>query len=465
VLTYVFVFFYAGYGDIIAHNDSERLFSIVIMVLGSTCLAYIVSELSDHVFNKGSGKGQQDHKISVTRDYFVQNASPQSWRDAMIKHFSFLMEKRTAFDDRLIWSQMPHALRMDLIQHISSDDFNKIVLFKTVKSSVLCALFRYSEYCMLPENSFMYTFETGSAGLYFVLEGYAEVVDEKDASKVTENGDPMIVIASIQEGMFFGHENLLNTTFDYLGIRAKSDLFTLVIPNENIDRMKKEAPVIYETLVYVIDEAVKISFGTYDVAPNVGVLKRNISKIMRMKNFIKKAQGSVSAKHKLEESLKKSIGTAYNWFNSDVDEAKSLYQIFSRKSIIAEMKAKKKKIDDSTQSIMSDGSYAQFQAIKEKRLELDNSLSPARSVRISSRSMYATLYNVDPEDKRRHSQSMSIRKVSDGDEKDDNEQGDMFTQLKEEPSRCNNDSSSSDSDRGEVVDGEVFGEFVPFGPI
>eukprot|EP00603_Paraphysomonas_imperforata_P015122 CAMPEP_0114457472 /NCGR_PEP_ID=MMETSP0104-20121206/4180_1 /TAXON_ID=37642 ORGANISM="Paraphysomonas imperforata, Strain PA2" /NCGR_SAMPLE_ID=MMETSP0104 /ASSEMBLY_ACC=CAM_ASM_000202 /LENGTH=1284 /DNA_ID=CAMNT_0001630019 /DNA_START=112 /DNA_END=3966 /DNA_ORIENTATION=+ len=396
-----------GYGDIHARNDSERVFSIIIMVLGSTGLAYIISELSDHVFNKGSGKGQQDYKISISRDYFMQNSSPQSWRDSMIKHFSFLMEKRTAFDDRLIWSQMPHSLRTELIRHVSHEDFSKIALFKTIKSSVLCALYKYAEYCMLSADSFMYTFETGSAGLYFVLKGYAEVVDEKAASKITEGADPTIVIASIQEGMFFGHESIMQTTFDYLGIRAKSDMLTLFFPSESIARMKKEVPVIYETLVYIIDEAVKISFGTYDVGKNVGVLKRNISKIMKMKKFIKKTENSLSTRNKFVKSLRTSISRFYRWITSDVDEAKSLYQLFSRKDSIAEIKAKKKEIEDSKRLVLSDGSYERFRAIKEQKEELDFSLSPARSNRISSRRMYASLYNVDPEDKRRHSQSMS----------------------------------------------------------
>jgi hypothetical protein len=374
------------------------------MVMGSTGMAYIISEMSGHVFNKGSGKGQQDHILSISRDYFIENASPQSWRDAMIKHFSYLTNKKTAFDDCLIWSQMPHSIRTDLIHHVSQESFSKITLFKSLKPSVLCALYKYTEYCMLPKDSFMYTFETGSGGLYFVLEGYAEVIDERDTSKITENEDAMVVVAAIQEGMFFGHENLLNSTFDFLGIRAKSNLFTIYIPNENVARMKKEVPLLYETLVYIIEEAVKISCGTYDVSNYVGVLKKNVSKILKMNEFIKKTESAVLLT-KEREAI--STNVVFKWLQSDIDEAKSLYNIFGRKHVIDELKAKKKKIDESIKSIMSAVSYEKFQAIKKKRLMLDTLAYPTQSCHSSSRNIYASLYRVSDTEKKRYTQSLS----------------------------------------------------------
>lgn len=370
-----------GYGDVVARNDTERAFSIVVMVLGSTGLAYVVTEMTEHVFDKGSGKGQQDHKLSISRDNFIQNATPQSWRDAMIKHFSYLMDKKTAFDDCLIWTQLPHSIRVPLISHLSSEDFKQIPLFNSVKPCVLCALYKYSEYCMLPQDSFMYTFQTGTAGLYFVLKGNAQVIDEKDVSKMTETGDPMIVIASIQEGMFFGHEVLLNIDFDFLGIRAKSDLYTLFIPNEKLARMKTEVPLIHETLIYIIQEAVKISFGTYDVPSNVGVLKRNASKLLQFRSAIRQKRPVPPSRY---SPFARVLNRFNSWIHSDVDEAKSLYQMFGRKSVIAALKQKKKKIDEANKAVISDDSYEKFKALKLKK---------QRSVK-RNRKVYASLYDV-----------------------------------------------------------------------
>ena len=384
-----------GYGDIFARNDSERLFSIVIMILGSTGLAYIVSEMSDHVFNKGSGKGQQDYKLSISRDYFIRNACPQSWRDALIKHFSFLMDKQTAFDHRAIWDQMPHSLRNDLIYHICQEDFSKITLFKSLKKSVLCTLYRYTEYCMLPQGSFMYTFETGSGGLYFVLKGFAEVIDEKDP-KNNDAVDPLVVIASIQEGMFFGHEVMLRSTFDFLGIRARSDLFTLVFQKESIARMKDEVPLVYDALFYVIEEAVKLSVGTYDTSLNVGVIKRNISKILKMKKIIKKKEKPASHDSIFKRMMK--------WFSSDVNEAKALYHIFNRTSVINETKARLKQVEDQHRAVMSECSYEKFAALKAQRLENSSSNSPEQP---SSKGIYSTLYSKKDEMRCRQVDSIS----------------------------------------------------------
>ena len=252
---------------------------------------------------------------------------------------------------------------------------------------------------MVPKDSFMYTFETGSGGLYFVIKGYAEVVDEHDDSKYNDTGDDIMVIASIQEGMFFGHESLLNSTFDFLGIRAKSDLSTLFISNENLSRMKHEVPLVYDTLFYVVDEAVKISFGTYDLTTkNVSV--RNFE-FKRNKDVLISSSRIARTKQKLGSSIR----SMYDWINSDVDEAKSLYLKLSGKSA---MKARRKKIDDKKKLIMSDGSYEKFLAMKAKRLLLDMSPSPMQPCRSSGRHTYASLYKVNSEDKSNYCKSLSV---------------------------------------------------------
>ena len=161
--------------------------------------------------------------------------------------------------------------------------------------------------------------------------------------------------------------------------------------------MKHEVPLVYDTLFYVIDEAVKISFGTYEVATNLTVLKRTISRIMRMRIFWgKKTESLIIESTKVAEHAliygRKIYNLIHNYINSDVDEAKSLYQKFTLKSDISELKAKKKKMEEKKKLIMSDGSYERFHAIKAKRRLQDMSASPMQSYR-SSRNIYASLYN------------------------------------------------------------------------
>ena len=402
-----------GYGDIVAQNDSERLFSIVVIVLGSTGLPYIISEMSHHVFNKGSGKGRAAHQLNVARDYFIQNSSPQSWRDAMIQHFAYLMGEETAFDHRLIWSQMPHSLRTDVIQHVSREDFDNIALFKPLKTSVLCSLYMYTEHCMVTKGSFMYTFETGSGGLYFVLQGYAEVVDEKVESKDSDIEDRIRPVSLISEGMFFGHEALLKSSFDFCGIRAKSDLYTLFISTENLSRMKKEVPLVYDTLVYVLDEAVKMSAGTYELPTDDSgaIVQKFVSRIMRMKTFLAEKKEIISnstAAQKLDSSIK----NMYKWLNSDVNEAQNLHQtLFSTSTNISEQKAKKKVSEEFNKALMSDSNREKFLVIKAEKQQLEISLSEMQSNRSSSRRFCRALSRVSEEDSSRSrslSRSMSI---------------------------------------------------------
>lgn len=402
-----------GYGDIVAQNDSERLFAIIIMVLGSTGLPYIVSEISNHVFDQGSGKGQQDKQLSISRDYFIQNATPQSWRDAILRQFSFLMEKQTAFDHRLIWSQMPHALRRDVMYHVSQEDFDKIPLFHSIIPSVLCAIYKYSNYCMTLKDSFMYTFETESAGLYFVLKGFAEVVDaapDSESFKATSTNDPMVVIAPISEGMFFGQEVLTKSPFNFLGIRAKSDLYTLLITTENLALMKVEVPLVYETLLFVIEQALAMSSSeaATEMTSNDSLMeKTSNSRLMRMSQYCSEGK-LLLTKSKAAQKVEKFVKKCLSWFNSDVDEAKSLYQTYGNKSVISELKAKKKILEEKNRALLPDSvSREKFLAIQSKSKELDSAPSEVLSMRSSSRRIHRSLSRVSEENSLNASKSMS----------------------------------------------------------
>ncbi|CAE7776515.1 AKT1, partial [Symbiodinium microadriaticum] len=71
-----------GYGDVTAMNDGERLFSVFVMVMGSTILAYIVGTVSAQAFNKNGGKGLQEQKLCLVRDYLAEQGTPKTLREA-----------------------------------------------------------------------------------------------------------------------------------------------------------------------------------------------------------------------------------------------------------------------------------------------------------------------------------------------------------------------------------------------
>lgn len=230
-----------GYGDIYARNDDERIYSIVVMVAGSNILAYIVGTVGAHAFDRTGSKGLQETKLGLIRDYLAEQGTPKSLREATIRHFCYVLENKTPFQEVDIWKNLPHALRHDTIFYGNKNNISKIPILDNIKESVASVIYSLCDLCFVVEGSYIYNFETGSGGVYFILNGTAEVVDDGE-----DDEDGEVVIAEIKKGFFFGHENLFERNIDFVGIRAKTDLCMLWISNNSLSIMKHDLPYAFK---------------------------------------------------------------------------------------------------------------------------------------------------------------------------------------------------------------------------
>jgi CRP-like cAMP-binding protein len=410
-----------GYGDIPPVNDSERLFAVFVMVLGSTILAYVVGVVSSHAFNKQGLKGLQEHKLNTVRDYLAEQGTPKSLREAVMKHFCYAIEKRTAFDELSLWAKLPHAYRQQVISVVHRSSFEKLPLFKKVKESIMTVLFECMEPSFAVRDSYVYNFETGSGGIYFILRGIAEVVDEDEEEKE-------IIVAQIRPGMFFGHEKMLNMTTDFVGIRTRTDVSMLWLSEKNMDLLQTCLPLAYSALTTLLQEAIKSRIPEPPPEPVRDTFARRLNRLgSRAVESISRALSVDTPEQTPPESVetpplipsqsnipppgpylksfsrqKSQVEEFIDWFGSDTDEGTwveaSNMKKFRRKSA-STMPAGK------PTNILSLNSKDRFKAMKKQKSEVNRNVIEAKNsdgdapishlpflLKASGRSSYANLY-------------------------------------------------------------------------
>lgn len=415
---YVFV----RYGDIVAMNDGERLFSVFVMVMGSTILAYIVGTVSTQAFNKNGGKGLQEQKLSLVRDYLAEQGTPKTLREAVMRHFCFALEKKTAFDELQIWQNLPHSHRQEVVMCVHRATMEKLPLFVKVKDSVMTAIHCYMEPCLSTRLSYVYNFETGSGGVYFILRGTAEVVDE-------DEDESEVIVAKIRAGMFFGHEKLLGLATDFVGIRSRTDLSMLMISDKNLSLLKLEMPLAYNAFVSLLEEALQIYSKTPEIT---GPPSDQTGRKSFLRNLSDAAESSVrdllglpshkllktkAATQKQKQAIqrhKSSVEEFFEWFSSDMDES-----TWIKKSNMSHFQKRMNKglegvhTSQSPSNVLSLNSKDRFKAMKKEAKLLYNksesmdssdgasSVEKARASMLSTsgRHSYADLYGVRSKEK------------------------------------------------------------------
>jgi CRP-like cAMP-binding protein len=210
-----------GYGDIIATTDAERLFTILIMLVGTVLVSFVVAQVvhTESVTHSAlpySSSTFQD--IEMIRQYLTEQGISRSLTHSVLKHFYFLTEVRTEFDEQDIWSRTPFKYRTFLVTHSYQKIIHQFpVLFhhaspsssspSSLSSSSLATvpLLSYLQPCFCLSKSYLLTYETGYDGFYLLHIGAVELVDEDQAGSE-------ILLGNIHPGKIFGESSLFTTT-------------------------------------------------------------------------------------------------------------------------------------------------------------------------------------------------------------------------------------------------------------
>jgi CRP-like cAMP-binding protein len=386
-----------GYGDIHAQNDAERLYSIFVMVMGSNILAYIVGIVSANAFNRTGAKGMQEQKLSLVRDYLTEQGTPKLLREAVMKHFCFAIEVRTPFRELQLWKNMPHRIRSATIMFGNAALIKKIPLFQNMKDSVISVIYSLTDPCLSVAGAYVYNYETGSGGIYFILDGIAEVVDDGDSNEEAE-----VIVSEIPSGNIFGQEKMLNRDIDFVGIRAKTELYMLCLSEKNLEKLKVEFPYAYTILYNHIIQAMNNPLPM-------------LNKIPSMQNEMKETLQKVADIHTANNSFvgrgKRLVSNVLGWVAEDVDDTQWIAKkaVRSRRNSSVGLLLRKKKPSE----VLSINCRDRFYAMKKKtkiypisrephakiHINADNSKtlkesqhSIPMSRRPSGRNIYATLY-------------------------------------------------------------------------
>ena len=100
-----------GYGDISAVTDTERLWAMVIMCVGSVIYAYFISVMTSAVTNYDHNSHQYNRQLSEIKNYCIQRDFPEDLFQRVIAHIRYYFQKKTALDELEILDKLSVTLQ------------------------------------------------------------------------------------------------------------------------------------------------------------------------------------------------------------------------------------------------------------------------------------------------------------------------------------------------------------------
>ena len=284
-----------GYGDINAQNDEERVFGIVMMLVGVAVFSYVMSEFSDQINIYNQTFGDVD-KGSLLQNWLnlLQSFSKGKKIDKKLindieKHFEFFwknnrmggIEKNNKF---LV--NLPKKIKVQVVDYFWGDFFKRFSNFFLYKDKINNVLYQrkfvkfYFElsFLIMPRlfevNEIIYNQNEDVEEMYFIIIGMVEI-----GYKNNYNAEPKYYHILYNRDYFGGYYTLYNIRSEFV-YRAKEECKLYAINKNEFLKLLKKFPNIENLMrknVYNkfkrgvkahMDKSITKDFSNYDIQNN-----------------------------------------------------------------------------------------------------------------------------------------------------------------------------------------------------
>lgn len=208
-----------GYGDVLPVTTNQRIYVILVMMLGAAVYATVIGNIASILGNLDLVRTAQLKRMSQVDSYLRARNLPYLIRRKIRDYYMYIMERGFGENEKELLSDLPLSLQREVKIHLHRELLEKVPFLKGAETTLVTTLvFSLKHHIFLPGDII---FQKGDIGhnLYILSEGKVEILSKNDAE----------VIATLSEGQFFGELALVteeprSATVRSVGI---SELYTL----------------------------------------------------------------------------------------------------------------------------------------------------------------------------------------------------------------------------------------------
>ena len=126
-----------GYGDIVPVNSSERVLSILIMIMGATVFGFVVANVGTIVGNFDQIEARAADRLTQMIEYMKEKNCANGLIKEITGYFKKSIKHNSSFNEGAILSRLPVRLRIELSFIQNASILEKISLFRYIKNTSL----------------------------------------------------------------------------------------------------------------------------------------------------------------------------------------------------------------------------------------------------------------------------------------------------------------------------------------
>jgi len=232
-----------GFGDIVAQNTTEHIYSIVCCVAGAVLGGAVIAETANIVVEWDEAKHKMEMQMSSIRAYLAFRKIPKDLQLRIVKHFKVHYRRRATFNELEILNSLTMDLRRSLSLNLLQNTLQQLDIFRDIKdSSMLASVLRHLRPMSFEMNENIINQGDPVFEIFFIVDGEVDILER--------HGEH--VLARLGSGNHFGEfASIDGKTLNQLhlnSVRAvcKTDLFCLSL--SDLEDLASKFPIVKDRL-------------------------------------------------------------------------------------------------------------------------------------------------------------------------------------------------------------------------
>jgi voltage-gated potassium channel len=220
-----------GYGDITPTNDTGRIYTCLIMIIGVGMYGVIIGSITRMIANLDKHKDQSREKINDLILFMKHYNVPDILQESAVNHYSHIYSKRLSDNDEQIIADLPHALQMEMQIYMKIKLISSIAIFIGCPHECLKEVAMNLEQIYYSPNDMIINIGDVGQEMFILAHGSVDIF--------IKPGDR---IATLHDGQIFGEIALIQETKRTANVQSKGycDLYKLT--SEKFSKIVNQFP-------------------------------------------------------------------------------------------------------------------------------------------------------------------------------------------------------------------------------
>ena len=121
-----------GYGDIITRNDGERIFAIILELIGAIIFAMVIAQITAVVSTMDTNARAISEQLDAVTSFVIVRNFPEALGRRIRRHFRNFYSRKSAIDEVKIFSEMSTGLRREVSAFLVTELMGQDSFFSTM---------------------------------------------------------------------------------------------------------------------------------------------------------------------------------------------------------------------------------------------------------------------------------------------------------------------------------------------